>query len=136
MANRNDEALTNRGKYQIIIRMLLYLTVTRPDISYRMQTLSQFLQSPKKSHMTTIIKFVTSKSGLGILLSSSSSNVLISHCNSNWATCSVSRSSVIGFSIMFGESLVSWKSKKNVTTSKSLVKVEYRSLESIVAELT
>lgn len=35
-----DEKLTNQGIYHRIIGKLMYLTVTRPDISYSVQTLS------------------------------------------------------------------------------------------------
>nr|XP_016473436.1 PREDICTED: uncharacterized mitochondrial protein AtMg00810-like [Nicotiana tabacum] len=44
--------------YQKLIGKLLYLTVTRPDISYVVQTLRQFIQTPKKSHMDAVIRVV------------------------------------------------------------------------------
>ncbi|XP_060202885.1 uncharacterized protein LOC132631316 [Lycium barbarum] len=45
--DQNDEELADIGAYQRVIGKLLYLTVTRPDISYSVQKLSQFLQHPK-----------------------------------------------------------------------------------------
>ena len=51
-----DVVLHDITSYQRLVGKLLYATITRPDISYAVQTLSQFMQSPKKSHMeaTTI----------------------------------------------------------------------------------
>ncbi|XP_070010940.1 uncharacterized protein [Nicotiana sylvestris] len=48
---KDDPALTDVKGYQKLIGKLLYLTLTRPDIAYTVQTLSQFMQAPKKSHL-------------------------------------------------------------------------------------
>nr|XP_018630293.1 uncharacterized mitochondrial protein AtMg00810-like [Nicotiana tomentosiformis] len=44
--------------YQKLIGKPQYLTVTRPDISYAIQTLSQFMQAPKESHVDAVIRVV------------------------------------------------------------------------------
>ncbi|XP_070015827.1 uncharacterized mitochondrial protein AtMg00810-like [Nicotiana sylvestris] len=48
--SKGDELLEDKGSYQRLIGKLLYLTITRPDISYAVQSLSQFMHAPKKSH--------------------------------------------------------------------------------------
>ena len=52
------DPLTDQGAYQRIVCKLLYLTMKRPDISYRVHTFSQFLQLPKKLHMTATLRNV------------------------------------------------------------------------------
>lgn len=42
--------LEDPESYRRIVSRLLYLTLTRPDISYVVQHLSQFLQAPKVPH--------------------------------------------------------------------------------------
>ncbi|XP_047258348.1 uncharacterized mitochondrial protein AtMg00810-like, partial [Capsicum annuum] len=54
----------------------------------------------------------------------------------DWVACAFSRKSITGFTIKLGESLISWKSKKQSTVSRSSAESEYRSLASTVAELT
>nr|XP_016471441.1 PREDICTED: uncharacterized protein LOC107793578 [Nicotiana tabacum] len=56
--------------------------------------------------------------------------------NVYWAACPHTRKFVTGFLIKFGDSLISWKSKKHSATFRSPAEAEYRSLESTVAELT
>lgn len=83
-----------------------------------------------------IVRYIKSKSRQGLLLSCKKEDVLTAHCDADWATCTFSRKSVIGFTIQLGDSLISWKSKKESTVSRSSAELEYRSLASIVAELT
>ncbi|XP_049409203.1 uncharacterized mitochondrial protein AtMg00810-like [Solanum stenotomum] len=112
--------------------------MTRPDISFSVQTLSQFLQQPKKSHMDIalrVVKYIKKQTGQGVLLSSSSGTEITAYCDADWAACPTTRRSVTGFVIKLGESMVSWKAKKQTTTSRSSAEAEYRSLASTVAEL-
>ncbi|GKB34311.1 retrovirus-related pol polyprotein from transposon TNT 1-94, partial [Tanacetum coccineum] len=44
-------SLKDPGAYRRLVRRILYLTLTRPDISYAVQHLSQFVSSPKDTHM-------------------------------------------------------------------------------------
>nr|XP_016477393.1 PREDICTED: uncharacterized mitochondrial protein AtMg00810-like [Nicotiana tabacum] len=117
-----DETLTDPSKYQRLLGKLLYLTVTRPDIAYSVKTLSQFLQKPKRFHMEAaqrVVRYVKGQPGQGILLSSRKMNTITAYCDADWAACPLTRKSVSGFFVKYAESLVSWKSKKQRTISRS-----------------
>lgn len=47
--------------------------------------------------------------GQGILLAASSKPQLIAFCDSNWASCPMSKRSVTSFCVKLGDSLISWK---------------------------
>ncbi|XP_015160242.1 uncharacterized mitochondrial protein AtMg00810-like [Solanum tuberosum] len=68
----NDELLADPRSYQKLVGKLLYLTMTRPDISFTIQNLSQFMHNPKKSHMEAalrVVRYLKNAPELGILLS-------------------------------------------------------------------
>uniref|UniRef100_A0A3Q7IG12 Reverse transcriptase Ty1/copia-type domain-containing protein n=1 Tax=Solanum lycopersicum TaxID=4081 RepID=A0A3Q7IG12_SOLLC len=134
-----DTVLHDITSYQRLVGKLLYATITRPDISYAVQTLSQFMQSSKKSHMeaaTRVIRYLKGSVGQGIWLHSEPTNTITCWCDSDWAACPNTRRSITGYVIKFGESLVSWKSKKQQTVSRSSAEAEYRSIASVVSEIT
>uniref|UniRef100_A0A3Q7HBM3 Reverse transcriptase Ty1/copia-type domain-containing protein n=1 Tax=Solanum lycopersicum TaxID=4081 RepID=A0A3Q7HBM3_SOLLC len=134
----DDNMLEDKTKYQRLIGKMLYLTLTRPDISYAVQTLSQFLQQPKQSHWDAavrVMKYIKREPALGILLSNKVSNLLTLFCDSDWASCPNTRRSVSGFVIKHGNSLVSWKSKKQTVVSRSSAEAEYRSMANAVSEV-
>ncbi|XP_070003515.1 uncharacterized mitochondrial protein AtMg00810-like [Nicotiana sylvestris] len=57
--NSGSEQLADQKAYQRLVGKLLYLTMTRPNISFSVQTLSQFLQQPKRSHMEATLRVVS-----------------------------------------------------------------------------
>ena len=44
------EPLQDSGRYRRLVRRLNYLTITRPNISFPVSVVSQFLLSPRDSH--------------------------------------------------------------------------------------
>ncbi|XP_055807046.1 uncharacterized protein LOC129875845 [Solanum dulcamara] len=134
----NDPILEDIRPYQRLIGRLLYLTLTRPDICFAVQTLSQFLQKPKRSHMEAalkIVRYIKRNPALGILISSRNENKLTGYCDADWASCPNTRRSVTRYLIKHGGSLISWKSKKQTTISRSSAESEYRSMASTVSEI-
>uniref|UniRef100_A0A0V0IWV1 Putative ovule protein n=1 Tax=Solanum chacoense TaxID=4108 RepID=A0A0V0IWV1_SOLCH len=68
-----DPILKDITGYQRLVGRLLYLTITRPDISFAAQVLSQFMQHPKRSHWEAalrVVRYIKSCPGQGMLLSS------------------------------------------------------------------
>ncbi|XP_069144617.1 uncharacterized mitochondrial protein AtMg00810-like [Solanum lycopersicum] len=120
VSNTEDTLLDDFGKYQRLIGRLLYLTMTRPDIAFVVQVLSQFMHSPKTSHMEAairVVKYIKGTAGL------------------DWAACVESKRSVTGYVVKFGNAAISWKAKKQNTVSRSSAEEEFRSMATTVAEI-
>jgi len=104
--------------YKRLIGRLMYLTNSRPDITFFVQQLSQFLAKPTISHYIVairILKYIKGSPSLGLFFSSNTSAHLKAFCDSDWGTCSDSRQLVTNFSVYLGSPLISWKSKKQGT---------------------
>ncbi|XP_031266608.1 uncharacterized protein LOC116125017 [Pistacia vera] len=82
-----------------------------------------------------VVKYIKGSPGLGFVFPANGSIYLQAFCDSNWASCLMTRKSITGFCIFLGVSLLSWKSKRQVTVSKSSSEAEYRAMASTVCEL-
>ncbi|KAL0331150.1 UNVERIFIED_CONTAM: Retrovirus-related Pol polyprotein from transposon RE2 [Sesamum angustifolium] len=103
-------------KYRRLIGRLLYLGFRRPNISFAVQQLSQYLQRPTEQHWHAALHLTT-------------------YVDADWGACVDSRHSVTGYCVFLGSSLISWKTKKQNTVSCSSVKAEYRAMAAGVCEL-
>ena len=57
------------------------------------------------------------------------------YCDADWGACQMSAKSLIGFCVFLGSSLISWKTKKQKTVSKSIAEAEYRAMSMTTSEL-
>ncbi|KAE9610848.1 putative RNA-directed DNA polymerase [Lupinus albus] len=76
---------------------LLYLTHTRPNISFAIGCFSQFLASLTDSHYQAalhILKYLKASPGQGLFFPSNNTNIIQGYSDSDWATCIDTRRSV------------------------------------------
>ena len=101
--------------YRSIIGSLLYLTVSRPNISYNVGVCTRYQANPKESHMTGlkgIIKYVKTTTKFGVWYSKDTSDVLVGYSDTDRAGNADDRKSTpMGYFYM-GNNHVFWMSKK------------------------
>ncbi|GJR04894.1 ribonuclease H-like domain-containing protein [Tanacetum coccineum] len=137
-ASDKDPLLENITDYQKLMGNLIYLTNTRPDSSYVVHCLSQFMHSPLTSHLKIafkLLRYLKSCLGLGIHITKTSGMFLNAYSYADWAKCIVTKKSVTGYCVFLNNSLVSWKSKKQNTLSKCSTKAEYKAIASVTSEV-
>jgi len=138
LALDEGEPITDPLRYRRLIGKLIYLGVTRPELSYAIHILSQFMSQPKEQHWTAALRvlcYLKSSPGQGIFLRANTLLVLTAWCDSDWSSCPVSRRSLTGWFIQLGGSPISWKTKKHDVVSRSSAEAEYRAMADTVCEI-
>ena len=54
----NDRKLMDRERYQRLVGRLIYFSHTRPDTAFAVSVVSQYMHSPKESHLETVYKIL------------------------------------------------------------------------------
>ncbi|GKV47882.1 hypothetical protein SLEP1_g54737 [Rubroshorea leprosula] len=135
----SGELLSDPSLYRRLVGRLLYLTITRPYITYAVNLLSQFMHEPRQPHLDVaiqVLRYLKSTPGHGLLLPASGTLQLTAYCDSDWASCPITRRSTTGYCVFLGGSLISWRTKKQHVVSRSSTEAEYRAMASVTCELT
>ena len=111
----DSEPLSDLSQYKRLIGRLLYLNLFIPDISFVVHKLSQFLAKHRLPHLKAahhLLRYLKTNPGQGLFFSSSSIQL-----KDYLGSCFHTRKFVTSFFIFIGNSLVSWKAKKQNTNS-------------------
>ncbi|RVW29881.1 Retrovirus-related Pol polyprotein from transposon RE1 [Vitis vinifera] len=95
------EPLGDPGRYRRLVGKLNYLTITCPDISFPVNVVSQFLQSPCDSHWDAVIlilRYIKSTPGQGVLYENIGHTQVVGYTDANWAGSPTDRRSTSGSS--------------------------------------
>ncbi|XP_031120907.1 uncharacterized protein LOC116024148 [Ipomoea triloba] len=129
----------NSTQYRRITGALQYLTITRPDLSFSVNRLCQFMHSPTAEHwclLKRVLRYVKGTLDMGLRVTPSSHSTLHAYSDSNWAGCPIDRKSTSGYAVFFGTNLISWVSRKQRTVARSSTEAEYKGLADVAAEVT
>ncbi|CAM8888286.1 unnamed protein product [Rhodiola kirilowii] len=138
LALSTAEKISDPTQYRKLVGKLVYLNVTRPDIAFAVHTLSQFLASPTTDHLQAaqrVLRFIKGAPGQGLFYPAKGSLVLEAFCDADWASCPVTRRSTTGYCVKLGPSLISWRTRKQATVSRSSAESEYRAMANTCCEL-
>jgi hypothetical protein len=105
-------------KYRSIVGALQYLSHTRPNLSFAINKVCQYLHKPTTVHWTAakrILQYIKFTLTFGSKIQKSSSPILSAFSDVDWAGCSDDRKSTGGFAVFFGSNLISWSAKKQPT---------------------
>jgi hypothetical protein len=129
--------------FRSLVGCLQYLTFTRLDIAYAVNSVCQFMHCPTEAHLIAvkrILRYVKQSLDNGILLRRGIGDVpqpiqLKAYCDADWAGDPNDRKSTTGFVILINGSPVSWCSKKQSAVSRSSTEAEYRSMADTTSEI-
>ncbi|GJN27583.1 hypothetical protein PR202_gb15614 [Eleusine coracana subsp. coracana] len=135
----DGELLPDPTRYRHIVGSLVYLGVTRPDISHVVHILSQFVSAPTQLHYThllRVLRYLRGTMSRRLFFSRSSSLQLRAYCDATWASDSSDRRSLSAFCVFLGGSLIAWKTKKQTAVFRSSAEAELRAMALVTAEVT
>jgi hypothetical protein len=93
-------------RYRSIVGGLQYLTLTRPDLSFAVNKVCQFLHAPTSQHWTAvkrILRYVKYTLGHGLKIARSSSLLVSAFADANWAGDPDDKRSSGGFAVYLGK---------------------------------
>ena len=96
------------------------------------------MQAPREEHMEAVrrvLRYLKGTAGNGIFLQAHTDLQVTAYCDSDWGACPLTRRSLTGYFVTVGGSPVSWKTKKQVTVSRSSAEAAYRSMAALTSEL-
>ncbi|XP_019158353.1 PREDICTED: uncharacterized protein LOC109155079 [Ipomoea nil] len=137
--SQSTDPFDNPTQYQRLAGALQYLTITRPNLSYSVNRLCQFMHAPTDEHwglLKRVLRYIRGTMDYGLRLSPSLSTDIHAFSDSDWAGCPVDRKSTSGYAVFIGSNLVSWVSRKQRTVARSSTEAEYKGLADVCAEVT
>ena len=132
------ESFRDPGRYRRLVGKLNYLTITRPDISFPVSVVSQFLQPPCDNHWDAVIRilrYIKSTPGQGVLYKNRGHTQVVGYADADSAGSPTDRRSTSGYCVFIGGNLISWKSKKQHVVARSSAEAEYRAMALETCEL-
>ncbi|GKB39878.1 putative ribonuclease H-like domain-containing protein [Tanacetum coccineum] len=110
--------------YRSMIGSLMYLTASRPDITFAVCAYARFQVTPKTAHlhaMKRIFRYLKGQPKLGLWYPRDSPFDLKAFSDSDYAGASLDRKSIIGGCQFLGKRLISWQCKKQTISKDFLV---------------
>ncbi|GJU46431.1 putative ribonuclease H-like domain-containing protein [Tanacetum coccineum] len=114
--------------YRSMIRSLMYLTSSRPDIMFVVCACARFQVNPKVSHLHAvkrIFRYLKGQPKLGLWYHKDSSFDLVAYTNNDYTGASLDRKSTTGGCQFLGCRLISWQCKKQTVVANSTTKAKY-----------
>ena len=134
----DSKPLQDPKLYRKLVGKLIYLTITRPDICFAVNQVSQHMQTPKEHHwcmIERILMYLNGASGQGVWLGCNKSTEVVGYCDADWAGDREDRRSTTGYCTFIGGNIVTWKSKKQKVVACSSAEAEYRAMLKLTNEL-
>ena len=121
-----------------MVGKLNYLTITRPDISFAVSVLSQFMKDPRLPHwevVIRIVRYLKAHPGCSLLYKANGHLWVEAYIDTDQAGSPSDRKSTTVHCTFLGGNLITWRSKKKTIVARSSAEAEYRAMAHTSCEL-
>lgn len=135
---RSRDLHSNPTEYRTLVGSLQYLAFTRPDVSYAVNKLSQYMQSPTTDHWQAakrVFRYLAGTATHGLFISKSTNLNVHAFTDADWGGDSDDYMSTNAYIVYLGDQPVSWSSKKQKGVARSSTEAEYRAVANTAVEL-
>ncbi|KAE8675571.1 tir-nbs resistance protein [Hibiscus syriacus] len=109
ICSHEGKDLEDATMYRQLVGSLIYLTLTRPDISYAVGVMSRYMQNPKKPHLEAvrrILRYVKSIIDYGLLYKKGEDCKLVGYCDADYARDHDTKRSTTGYVFKLGSGTI------------------------------
>jgi hypothetical protein len=124
--------------YRYIVGSLIYMTITRPNLSYVVGVVNQFMQTPQKPHLDAvrrILRYIKHILQCGIFYETKSQLQVHGYTDVDWVSNVSDIIPTSGFMFSFGNGVVSWRSNKQPIVALSSTETKYRGASIVACEV-
>ncbi|GJT38236.1 retrovirus-related pol polyprotein from transposon TNT 1-94 [Tanacetum coccineum] len=124
--------------YRGMIGTLMYLTASRPDLTFVVCMCARYQAKPTEKHLHAvkrIFKYLQGTVNRGLWYLKDSSIALTAYADADHAGCQDTRRSTSGCMQLLGDRLVSWSSKRQKSVAISSTEAEYIAMSGCCAQI-
>ncbi|KAM0029839.1 putative RNA-directed DNA polymerase [Helianthus debilis subsp. tardiflorus] len=144
--NANDKlqredggAAADEFMFRSLVGGLIYLTHTRPDITFAVGVVSRYMHKPSVHHMGAarrILRYIAGTMNMGLWYERAEHVILVGYTDSDWAGSIDDRKSISASVFSVGSAAVTWSSKKQDIVALSTTEAEYVSATAAACQAT
>ena len=115
----DGDPLPDPHAYRTMVEALHYLTFTKPDISFAVHQVCQYMSTPTTTHLTAtkcVLRYIRGTFNHGIEFTPGPLS-LSTYTDADWARDPDDRRSTSGFLVYLGHNAITWSAKKQAIVS-------------------
>nr|GEV87126.1 copia protein [Tanacetum cinerariifolium] len=112
--------------------------MTRPDISYATNKLSQYMHDPCDTHwqaLKWLLRYLKGTTHFGLYFKRNQPLLLSTFSDSDWGGEQENGRSTTGYVVYLGGNIISWKSERQKSVSRSSTEAEYKAIANATSEI-